>query len=775
MPTAKKRKRDPDVIYTSDIPLTQQTFTTKRRSLRTPPIQSNASNLRLRKEQSTLTQPRFQITRTPSGSERRLDSDGEDELSTKRSRLSSAREKRKRKSDQNNTLTQMVAGGFGSGRKRPRLDEDGFEVWDGSEEQVEPDQDEDGFEAGDDSTTPRAPIGRAGAQLVDNEFSMLVWDGKSPRLGSLRSNDRADQEMPRSPRLEIKDSYSTGDAESPKARSPPPKPTFQTPKKARFTEIPSSQTPCDARLSTQRSRKTPVPQRSPLKDRSTNIISNKSSPSKIAGKSLELFTRGAMPTHEAALNDVQQAVPEMLEIPESSQQGSAEQAKSPSRGHRPQSNELDRIEEDSQTENAATASSPPHLPPRDDQSPVPDSPVRKLKRVNTVEDSQPDELDLAAIDTDATQSEAESEFQPNSREDEDWEDMGPNTYDPLAAALDRDAARYNQTETQIMRERVAETQNRSQYQAVAETQLEDQIDENAEDQQQTQVAPSSPELGEPAQSRATKGALEPQIDTDITAPESIIHVDSSDDLDTPITQSSPPPLEIELPTTAIKKPNPLPYTTEESQTKVAEPLSAGSSSQPSSPPIRPSQVSTVVPTQASLPQASHYKPPSASRQPSPQPFDAKNDSPVPINPTTPCIPPHQKTTYSQATTLLPTQPPLQPPQQTEYAPLKPAAPSQPTITTAKSLLPPQTQTQTQSTLSSSPLPLPPWSSPSRERYFAELERDSATRGTQGTSGNGVWKNGVYGELDDFSLPPPPPVSSWSGRNSEGIRSSPVEL
>lgn len=805
---AKRRKINPDTIYASDMPLTQKKFPDRRRSSR---LRTTTTTPTLQKRQSTLTQADFEITRTPASSEV-VSSDDEAQRSRKPKR-------KKRKSDQSSTLTQMVREGFPSSSKRARLSPSNFEVLDGSDVER--------------AASPRR-------HLDDEDHFRVQYDGeheeqipapsplqKSPRMRSQRSSDNKNKGMRESPLLEVKDSYSNPDEESLRAHSPLRKPQFQTPKKVRFTEVPSSQTPQDARLSIQSSRKTPVAERSPLKDRSTNISPRKRSlrkqspsPSKKSSKSRpsKIFDENdpAMSgMHRVVPNDVLSAEASepagMLEIPESSQPAIQKPRDSQARARRPGEQQLGRIDEDSQGDDATTAFSPASPLPKDDDSQVPDSPVqespmRKPRRINTVQDSQPDDLDLMAIDPDATQSEAGSVFQEND-EDGTWVDTGPNTYDPLAAALERDAARYNQTETQIIRpERVTASQYEDQdvlpTTSQQEVVIEDERERQGEQQDQAPnvVGPSSPELGEPIDPEGQEQAPDLQIETDITAPKFIDSEDPSGDFDSPVIQSSPPPLEVIPP----KKANFPSLPVDNRANSILAPTAAveESSSQPSSPPVPTSQVSTVVPTQLSLLQST-YREQSTKQKPSnnhhfvgeTEPSEATLAPPSRTQlPPEPAPAPHDR--ISQTITAAPTQPirfyhidndnddeddalPTLPHTKDKnvYEPLKPPAPSQPL-----SLRAPNHQAHDESapsTLSSSPLPLPPWSSPSHRRYLTEMEQEEEEERTRnGGQAEQGWKrdkDGVY-ELDDFSLPPMPPVSSWSGSGrSEGVRSSPLEL
>ncbi|KAK5724361.1 hypothetical protein LTR15_004406 [Elasticomyces elasticus] len=111
---------------------------------------------------------------------------------------------------------------------------------------------------------------------------------------------------------------------------------------------------------------------------------------------------------------------------------------------------------------------------------------------------------------------------------------------------------------------------------------------------------------------------------------------------------------------------------------------------------------------------------------------------------------------------------------TQLSPIRPGSRNGPSTETQWSLHSPPKFTQSrwqhqEETLSSSPLALPPWTSPERRR-FADMGVGKG-KGKQTVMGS----MGGYslGELEDFSLPPPPPISSSRVGTQSGRSSSPV--
>ncbi|KAK5680095.1 hypothetical protein LTS10_008045 [Elasticomyces elasticus] len=111
---------------------------------------------------------------------------------------------------------------------------------------------------------------------------------------------------------------------------------------------------------------------------------------------------------------------------------------------------------------------------------------------------------------------------------------------------------------------------------------------------------------------------------------------------------------------------------------------------------------------------------------------------------------------------------------TQLSSIRPGSRNGPSTETQWSLHSPPKFTQPrwqhqEETLSSSPLALPPWTSPERRR-FADMGMGKG-KGKQTVMGS----MGGYslGELEDFSLPPPPPISSSRAGTQSGRSSSPV--
>ncbi|KAK5123489.1 hypothetical protein LTR85_002527 [Meristemomyces frigidus] len=178
---------------------------------------------------------------------------------------------------------------------------------------------------------------------------------------------------------------------------------FRTPSKVRFTEtIPSSQSPASPNLSTQRSQRyrnvenSPY-KRSPLKERNGNMRS----PARLQRS----------PVSEKA------------------------------------------------SQRKATSSAPPSPLAMAEMSIPPPKLQRTLKRVSTVQDSQYEDLELHTPDEEQEQEheqghEPELDAEETADETYDYGDSDYEiqpTYDPADAALERDAARFCQTQTQMVK------------------------------------------------------------------------------------------------------------------------------------------------------------------------------------------------------------------------------------------------------------------------------------------------------------------------------------
>lgn len=518
---------------------------------------------------------------------------------------------------------------------------------------------------------------------------------------------------------------------------------FHTPKKSRLREIPSSQTPASAKLSVRRSqrlqgrspdqrsplkekqlRSSPLKKvtvrRSPLKERSANVPSArwKAGSPKSQNPTMKMLERvrmrkmGKLPADESQIASSPVRAEENEPLAE--EYASAEASLKLNEDF-----ELHESEHCEIADNAAQAE--PEMPPprtltrtttvqdsqlEDMPPPTQLLPSCKLKRTTTVQDSQSDDLSLApaprTLKRTATVQDSQSEdldkssdiYRSTSRsssiqqrlEDDDNDDgpyegtatydQGPYTYDPVSAALDRDAARFGWTQTQAPVTRVANSV------ANSEDEEDDDLDQGivppSEDEEEVMVLPQptagpSQELGEDSDPLAL-------------APEE------------PLSEAASKPGNAEPEITA-------------EPTGVLSEQEAPSESPPSSPPtLRPSQVSTVVPTQMS---------------------------------------PRQRT---QRVKLEEYSPPTSPPAPVSHSP------NARTQKTARPHLHPRTQ---ELQCSSSPLPFPPWSSPGRRRWAA-LESEPFGQSPGGVNN----AREALENLSDFSLPPPPPLSSSAGPRSD---------
>ena len=225
-----------------------------------------------------------------------------------------------------------------------------------------------------------------------------------------------------------------------------------------------------------------------------------------------------------------------------------------------------------------------------DEIPLAPAP-RELKRTASVQDSQCEDLDMSS-DTYRSIPDDSRTQQPAEHDDDDEDygetaayDQGPYTYDPVAAALDRDAARFGWTQTQAPLARVVNS-------------VCDPDDEDEEDLDRGIESPSDDEeeVTLLAQQPITGPSQELGEDSDPRA------VASQDDAAHEPDHAEPAGIQCEQ--------------------------EALSDSPPSSPPtLRPSQVSTVVPTQMSPRQLTQrvkfeeeeeeYSPPTSPPAPAP--------------------------------------------------------------------------------------------------------------------------------------------------------------
>jgi hypothetical protein len=377
---------------------------------------------------------------------------------------------------------------------------------------------------------------------------------------------------------------------------------FTTPKKVvRHLEIPSSQSPPSIKMSTIKSRKSQrhySVQKSPSKSPST-------SPSKLKDLRRTPLTEKSInivpPRWQPETQESQNPTMKMLQqVRLRTRMGGAplhEEAPMPPPKSRPQ---RDAAAANARVDGlAATKRTLPRKLQR--TTTVPDSqasdenimtqmPHARLTRNSTVQDSQHEDLDLSSqlyrsmssrenlrvLDSQAVNDhydEYEEEDEAEENELEDEEEEYPQTFDPVSAALERDAARYAWTQTQAPRTQHKRTQVVDSEDDSDDDDLDRGIVPDSESEDEIILLPSPPARDGPSQELCSEDMVAPNPESE---------------------QRTPRPKVI-----AQKQPSPSP---------------------PSSPPpIRPSQVSTVMPTQSSphftipagLPEAEEYSPPTS--------------------------------------------------------------------------------------------------------------------------------------------------------------------
>ncbi|KAK5171683.1 hypothetical protein LTR04_007116 [Oleoguttula sp. CCFEE 6159] len=258
-PATKHKSADKDIVYVSEPPLKQKKFNPRRRVAK--PL--GYFKPEAPKRQSTLTQIDFaQLTPREHLDLETHPDDEEWELPGRRTRRRTASRNRKRQS----TLTQID---FGR-RVTPSSDE------------VELDLDE-GVEKEDLHSKRDWHVGNGEDVKLADQGQKLAVAAHDPFAGSITA-EREELEVvscagPTIAResaclLIVEDSQAPADAGTIKPFDP------RTPRKTRVLEVPSSQSPPDAPLSTQSLRSYYANARSPLHQKSVNILSTQKSPSK---------------------------------------------------------------------------------------------------------------------------------------------------------------------------------------------------------------------------------------------------------------------------------------------------------------------------------------------------------------------------------------------------------------------------------------------------------------------------------------------------------------
>lgn len=499
---------------------------------------------------------------------------------------------------------------------------------------------------------------------------------------------------------------------------------LRTPQKVRFAEVPSSQTPPSTGKSTKRRFHRNL-SRSPFKERSANARSPTKKPPSPESQdiSMRMLERARFANRQARRKTAipqNQLDEDLIQCAaEATDEFSLRTCPMPPPPPRPlqrtttvqdsQADDLDTLTGEAYSNPDAKLERVGTIPDSQRQSSnetiVEDSqfrqPVRKLKRVATVQDSQADDADIEFDGDDLAPKETIDFDDVTNSYDNNYlrnEQYPEGTYDPAFSALDRDATRFNWTQSQHRDPRVgedSETEDEDLDRACADNGWQ-QIKASSESASQEINGSLPPVVRQPASRReipragnAKEGAANAQLDEGVQRDDSAYE---SGDLVLTVHEHAVP-----------SSPSP-PSLPEQPESRTASRSdNADAASVPSSPPpLRASQVSTVVPTQASI----------APRNPSPR--KTIKTEPLSLPPTP------RNADKSQAFSLL-------------SSPCKASSQWQP------------------ETLSSSPLPLPPWSSPEKHRGFDLHPRMECSIG--------LGSEPQLDSLADFSLPPPPPLSS----------------
>jgi hypothetical protein len=455
---------------------------------------------------------------------------------------------------------------------------------------------------------------------------------------------------------------------------------LRTPKKILRTEVPSSQTPSSITLSTHDHVRDEILERSPLKERSCNI-----SPIKYLAEASPEEKYASISDGNSGVDmdkiSLKQPYFGKIHSPRWTAKLTVTPRKEGTRRQRSlkrvttiqdsEEGSLDSLEaiSPSKTANTAQPSRPNPQTERNggSQSQASTKSTRTLKRVTTIQESESepdlDDLTLQPMDEEITHRPQDPDTLSgandcqNMKRQEDYEENGDeanstwygtyqqNTYDPVTAALDRDAARYGKTDTQLQ----AETQ------LVNFSDVEHFSGEDDDPEEMDVVAGS--DLDEPC----AKKDLEPQV------------IESSQPVEQSVIKSSQEaeedmfadlPEVVDLP--ARSSGNVIRLSGRDGNQQVDETATSlgpehDLSTQIGAPAtqsgrrrtqMRPSQVSTVMPTQYSRPNSAHRLPLDTSHESYPQSPEAFSSSPVPMPPWTSSQMPALRGAYETQNSLM---------------------------------------------------------------------------------------------------------------------------
>ncbi|KAH0372538.1 hypothetical protein KCU65_g1062, partial [Aureobasidium melanogenum] len=264
----KAARADPDTIYRSETPLRQKKFPSRRRTIRSSSVHTPAPL----RQQSTLTQqPHWNVSRSPptAGDEDDAEDEDQDYEEDELERARPRRKKRKSETDgkRQTTMTQYVPSSFIGERFDGAADlllqfmpDDSFDGVRDSQSQLAFDKHDDGPQAKSqgliDADAPTTANGDVEMQQDEGNHSQKTQS----------SSDHGDERV---------------DSAFPKQQSRPrPSPelpisamNLRTPRRKFKSEIPSSNTPQSAIISICSAKTMRSPERSPLRNKSTNAFS----------------------------------------------------------------------------------------------------------------------------------------------------------------------------------------------------------------------------------------------------------------------------------------------------------------------------------------------------------------------------------------------------------------------------------------------------------------------------------------------------------------------
>ena len=415
--------------------------------------------------------------------------------------------------------------------------------------QPESELDDDGFQIWEDSDI-ETPSGGLAQRLNGGRSKSTFLQDPIEEVQSV------EPEIPETSQLDIQSNWEDK-AEATKAAAALPM-KLRTPSKVQFMEVPSSQTPPSTVESAKNVKRTCQVERSPLKQKSANM---QVAPSLVQQSpqsqniSMKMLERVRLQSKKIPLNDVTKKH-ESSEIIVATHEDVDATPKAQTESRPPLFTRISTIQ-DSQSEGASlsTVSSNETM----------NSPMRRLQRVSTIQDSQFDDDDLMSIPKRLTEDEylifaEESQFS--------LEDTQHGYFDPVNSALDRDALRFRWTQTQ------------KQLSDINEEESDAETDDGDLDRGRPEEL--TPRIGIPGSNPPAQNAAEPLTTRAAQSKD-------SDQL--------PPAIKPAAVLLDAQKPGSRDDSACESgdHANRDEVLVLSSS-----PPLRPSQVSTFVPTHASL-------------------------------------------------------------------------------------------------------------------------------------------------------------------------------